>query len=209
MATSTTFSKTGGTALLAHTQLASATIVVGSWVDVAALLAARVFVSLGRTATTALSNEVLFRLQGSAKDSGDDEAFDIYRFTSLTGKTSANAPTLSGATSAGATTFAVSSATGITAGDNLYIRETGTPANSEWSDVKSISGTTVTPFNNLTRAHTNGVTITDLAERFSWQESLAGVKRLRLIADAVSNGNSGVTVDVMAWLMTLDSLSTT
>jgi hypothetical protein len=102
----------------------------------------------------------------------------------------------------------VSSATGITAGDRLYLRETGTPGNSEFADVKSMSGTTVTPFNNLTRAHTNSIAICDQAERFSWTESLVGVKRLRFIVDSATNA-AGQTVDVIAWLVTLDSVSST
>lgn len=200
-----TFSKTGGVALLAHTQLSSGTISVGSEVAVTTKLGARIFISLGRTTTTALTNELLFRLQTSAQDSGDDDWYDAYQFTSATGKTAANAPTLSGGTSAGASTFVVSSATGIAKGDLLYLRETGTPANSEWCLVKDISGTTVTPANNLTRAHTNGITITDFGERFTWTEVFDGVKRVRLVVDGGTN-TSGQTVDVIAWMVTLDKV---
>ncbi len=205
--TTSNFSKTGGITLLAHTQLATAVMVIGSWVDVSALMAARVGISMGRSVATALTNEVLFRLQASMKDSGDDEAFTLYERTSANGKTAAVATTLSGATSAGATTFTLASGTGIVAGDKIYLRETGTPANSEWCEVKSISGAVVTPLNNLTRAHTSGITVTDLHERMTWTESLAAIKRLRLIVDAASLA-SGQTVDVTALLMTLDSVAT-
>lgn len=202
------FSKTGGRVLLAHTQLATATMAIGSWLDVSTYLAARMGVSLGRTNGTALTNEVTFRLQGSLKDSGDDEAFDIYAFTSATGKTAGNSTTLSAGTSAGATTFGVASATGIAAGSKLYLRETGTPGDSEWCEVLSISGTTVTPVDALTRAHTSGITVTTRHERWAWSESLAGIKRIRLIVDAATSA-SGQTVDVIAWAMTLDKAVST
>lgn len=201
------YSKTGGVVLLAHTQVSSGSIIVGSAVSVDALLAARIGISMGRTVATALTNELLFRLQGSLKDSGDDEWFSIFERTSLSGKTAASATTLNGSTSAGATTFVVTSATGLAKGDKLYLRETGTPGDSEWCEIKDISGTTVTPVDALTRAHTNGITITDLHERFSWTESLAAIRRVRLIVDGGSS-TSGQTVDVLAWLMTLDSIQT-
>lgn len=205
--TTSTYANTTGIALLAHTQLASGSIVVGSPVDVAGKLAALISVRMGRTITNALTNEVRFALQVAFDDSNDDDWVTKYEFTSQTGKTACNGPTLSGGTSAGATTFSVSSATGIAKGDKLYLRETGTPADSEWCEVKDISGTTVTPYSPLTRAHTNGILITDLAEMpLPWTEVLAGVKRIRFVADAGLN-TSGQTVDVVATMNTLDSIT--
>lgn len=204
--TTSTFANTIAAALLAHTQLATATMVVGSEQSVDGKLAGKIGISLGRTVATALTNEVRLAFQVSFAVAGDDSWKTVYEFTSTTGKTACNAPTLNGATGAGATTFVVSSATGIAAGDKLYLRETGTPANSEWCEVKSIAGTTVTPLSPLTRAHTNGITITDLAEHPQWTESFAGVKRVRLIADANSNA-SGQTVDVLAVVNTLDNVT--
>ena len=87
-----------------------------------------------------------------------------------------------------------------------YLRETGTPANSEWSQVKSVSTNTVTPFNNLTRAHTNGIIVSDLGEVISWTEDLSSVMRVRLIVDSATNA-SGQTVDVLALISTLDAVA--
>lgn len=206
--TTSTLSNTTGTTLLAHTQLASAAIAVGSAVDVSGKLAALISVRAGRTVATALTNELRFALQVSMDAGTDnDDWVTRYEFTTGSGKTACNAPTLNGATSAGATTFAVSSATGIAKGDKLYLRETGTPGDSEWCEVKDISGTTVTPLAALTRAHTNGITITDLAEMPApWTESLAGVKYVRFIADGGTN-TSGQTVDVLAVMNTLDNIT--
>lgn len=203
---SATPTKTGSRSLLAHTQQATATITVGAWVDVSAWFAARIAIYMGRTVATALTNEVLFRLEGSYASSGDDGFFTIFERTSSKGKTAASSTTLNGATSAGATTYVVTSATGIAAGDVIYLRETGTPANSEWTQVKSMSSTTVTPFNNLTRAHTSGINVADLGEVLSWTEDLSSVLRVRLIVDAATNA-SGQTVDVLALISTLDAVA--
>lgn len=209
MATTTTVTKTAGTALLAHTQQATAVVTVGSAVDVSSKLGpATAFVKLGRTTTTALTNEVKFRIEGSAKASGNDEWVPIVEWTSTTGKTAANAPTINDASVlAGDTNFVVSSATGIAAGDMLYLRETGTPANSEWVRVAGMSGTTVTPEEAITRNHTNGITLTDLAEQFAIALDVAGLTRVRLVVDSASSA-SGVTVDVIGWLVTADSATT-
>lgn len=207
-----TFNKTIGTALLPHTVQNSGAITVGQWIEVTSMMRARIVVDMGRTGTTALTNEVLFQLEGTRSASGYDGAFPLYTWTSSLGKTAANAPTLNGATSAGASTFVVSSATGILQGKGLYLRETGTPANSEWCKVKSMSSTTVSPFDNLTRAHTSGITVTDLAERMSFTQNLDTIARIRLIVNSASDMNgtaaaSGQTVDVIAWLNTLDAVA--
>jgi hypothetical protein len=205
--TTTTANKTQGTALLALTQQASATVTVGSAIDVSTKFAARYFVKMGRTIATALSWEVLFRLDASAKSSGNDEWYPLYIWSSQYGKTTCNATTLSGATTAGNTTSVLASGTGITGGDVLYFRETGTPANSEWSRVKSISSATPTFEDAQTRNHTNGITVTDFAEMFSGDIDLSNVGRIRLVVDSASNA-SGQTVDVIGWLVSLDSVST-
>lgn len=203
--TSFTAVKTQGSTLLAHTQQATAVITLGSAVDVATKFMIRAFIKLGRTVATALTNELAFRLEASAKSSGNDEWYPVLTFNSASGKTASVAPTLNGATTAGNTTCVVSSGTSIVAGDYLYFRETGTPANSEWSRVKSISGTTVTFEEAQTRNHTNGITITRLAEQWNFDIDCQGIGRLRLVVDSASAA-SGQTVDVIAWLTSLDSI---
>lgn len=208
MPTTLTPNKTVGTPLFGIASVATATVSVGAAVDVSTKLKGAIAVKTGRTATTALTNELLFRLEGSASAADDAEWFPVIPpWFSTLGKTAAVAPTLNGATSAGAGSFVVSSITGIAGGDYLYLKE-ATLANSEWCRVASISGTTVTLENNLTRAHTNGITITDTNEPFVFPCDLSQWKRIRLVVDAASNA-SGTTVDVIAWLNTLDSISGT
>jgi hypothetical protein len=201
-------SKSQGQVLLAHTQQATATVTRGSAIDVSAKHAIRYFVSLGRSVATALTNEVLFRLEASAKSSANDEWFPLYQWTSLKGKTAATSTTINdGAVSASDTTFVLTSGTGIVSGDFIYLRETGTPANSEWVRVDSISTNTVT-CEALTRSHTNGIAVTDLAERFTGEVDCSGIGRLRLVVDTAENA-SGQTVDVIAWYNVLDNVTVT
>jgi hypothetical protein len=211
MTTTTTATKTASSALLALTQQATAAVTVGSAVDVSTKFAIRIFVKMGRTVATALTNEVGFRFEASPATSGNDEWVPVFQWTSATGKTAANSTTLNGATSANASTYIVTSATGITTGDYLYLRETGTPANSEWSRVGTISSATVTPTDNLTRAHTNSIAITDLGEFFTFDFDVSTMERVRLVVDSASGNQgttaaSGQTVDVLAWYVSLDSV---
>lgn len=204
--TSATLVNTIGSALLAHTVISSGTITPGASFNVAGKIAGLISVMLGRTATTALTNEFLLKFQVSMEASGDENWRTRYEFTTASGKTACVAPTLNGSTSAGATTFVVSSATGLAKGSKLYLRETGTPGDSEFCEIKDISGTTVTPMDPLTRAHTNGITITSLAELPApWTESFAGVKRCRIVGDGGTN-TSGQTVDLVVKINTLDSV---
>ena len=205
MTTTTTAVKTQGATLLAHTQQATAVVTIGSAVDVSTAWSARVFFRMGRSVTNALTNELKFRLEASAKSSGNDCWYPMAEWNSLFGKTACVAPTVNDASfNAADTTFVVSSGTSIVAGSILYVRETGTPANSEWMRVASISGTTVTLEEGVTRNHTNGVTVTTYGEMFSFDVDLSGVGRLRLVVDSASAA-SGQTVDVLAWITTLDS----
>lgn len=208
--TTTTLTKTAAQALLAHTQLATATQAIGSAIDVSTKIGPAVaMVKIGRTVATALGANLAFRLEGSAKTSGNDEWYPIYEWTTGNGTTAANASTVNDAAfNAGDTTFVITSATGITGGDLMYLRETGTPANSEWVRVGSVSGTTITLEEACTRNHTNGIATTDLAEMFSIPVDLAGHVRIRLVANANNVTATGQTVDVIAWLVTADSAST-
>lgn len=213
MASTITPDKTGAVTLFATANVASATIVPGSPVTLTTKFAAGISITVGRNNGTALSNEVSLILQRSTQDTGDDAWVDVYARTTSTGKTAGNSTTLSSSASAGATTFSVASATGIAKGSKLWLKES-TIANSEYCVVKDISGTTVTPMDPLTRAHTSGITITTLAERFGWTESLGTAKRLRLIVNSASlpDGTaavSGQAVDVTAEMMTLDSVTGT
>ena len=206
--TTTTLTKTAGAVLLALTQQATGVVTLGSAVDVSTKVGpATAFVKMGRTVATALSNQVKFRIEASAKSSGNDEWVPIYEWTSANATTAASSTTLNGATTAGNSTSVLTSGTGFTAGDLVYYRETGTPGDSEWSRVASIATNTVTHEQAQTRSHTNGITVTDTAEMWAIPVDVSSHVRVRLVVDTASAA-SGQTVDVIAWLVTADSAST-
>lgn len=201
----TTLNKTLQT-LLAHQAIVTAAVIVGSEVDVSTKLGpARVIVRMGRTIATALTNNVKFRIEVAGKSSGNDSWVPIAEWTSFNGLTAASATTLNDAAFTSADSSAtLTSATGFAAGDQIYFRETGTPADSEFLREKSVSSNTVTFEEPSTRAHTNGITVTDLAEAFNIEIDLTAAGRVRLVVDTASAA-SGQTVDVVAWLVTADS----
>jgi hypothetical protein len=205
----TTLTKTAAGVLLALTQQATAVITIGSAIDVSTKVGPAVaIVKMGRTVATALTAQVKFRLEGSAKTSGNDEWVPIYEWTSTSGTTASSSSTVNDASfNAADTSFTITSATGIAAGDILYLRETGTPANSEWCRVASVSGTTITLEEAITRNHTNGITVSDLGEMYMIPLDIAGHVRVRLVVDTASAA-SGQTVDVIGWLVTADSAAT-
>lgn len=204
----TTLNKTAARVLLAHTQLATATQAMGSPIDVSAMVGpATAMVKMGRSVATALGAGVAFRLEGSAKASGNDEWVPIYEWSSSTA--AVNASTVNDATfNAADTSFTITAATGITGGDLLYLRETATPANSEWERVGSVAALVITLEEGVTRGHTNGIAVTDGAEMWSIPVDIAGHVRIRLVANANNVTATGVTVDLIAWLVTADSANT-
>jgi hypothetical protein len=209
----TTATKSVGQALLAHTQQASAAVTVGSAIDVSTKFGIRVAVMVGRTVATALTNELAFRLEGSTASSGNDNWQPIYQWTTVKGKTTAISTTLNGATTAGNTTSVLTSGTSFAAGCDVYFRETGTPANSEWSRMVSLSTNTITLEEAQTRNHTNGIAVTTLAERFGFDIDVSNIARVRLVVDSASSGTgaaaaTGQTVDVVATYSSLDSATT-
>lgn len=206
----TSSNKTVGRVLLAHTQLPSGAFVMGLPLTVATLQGpGLITVSWGRSVSTALTAAPAVWAQFAQSDNANDEWCNLRNFGYEPLSIAAvNATTLNGATGAGAPSFSVASATGLAVGQWLYLRETGTPANSEWCQVLSISGTTITPTEPLTRPHTNGITVTNGAERLTYPVDLSAVKRLRAAAAGFSAaGLTGQLVDVMVELATLDGMT--
>ena len=71
----------------------------------------------------------------------------------------------------------------------------------------SVSTNTVTWEEAQTRNHTTGIAATDLAESWQIPFDTSGQTRVRFVVDTASAA-SGVTVDVIAWLITADSANT-
>jgi hypothetical protein len=195
-----TITKTQGTSLLALASIASNTVSVGSAVDVSTKLACTVFIHFGRRAATALTEGMEFRIEASAKSSGDGFWWPLTAFKTQIATSEAEA--VSGTVTAGTNIITVASTANLVAGDLIYI-DNGTIGNSEWGRIKSISSnTSVTIEDNLLNAQT-GATIYDQAEYFVAQLDLTAIGRIRIVADG---RNTGQAVAAEAFMATGDSI---
>lgn len=195
-----TITKTQATSLLSLQSVASNSVVISSAQDVSTKLAATVFIQFGRRATTALTTGANFRIEASAKSSGDGFWFPLATFTTATAASESEA--VSGTVSSGTNVITVASTTNLTAGDIIYV-DNGTIANSEWGRVKSIvASTSITIEDNLVNAQTSS-TIYDQAEMYVAQLDLTAIGRIRLVADCSGTGQATA---VQAYMVTGDSI---
>lgn len=195
-----TIAKTVAQTLLALQSIASNTVVISSALDVSTKLAAQILIHFGRRAATALTIGMTFRVEASAKSSGDGHWFPVAQF--LTDTAAASDEAVSGTVNAGTNVITVASTTGFTAGDIIFI-DNSTIGNSEWGRVKSISANvSVTIEDNLVNAQT-GSTIYDQAQMFQCLIDCTAITRLRLVADGSGTGQA---VAVEAWAVTGDSI---
>lgn len=202
-----TISKTQGTSLISLQTLATAAVIVGSAQDVSTKLAATVFIHVGRTATTALTNGVKIRVEASAKSSLNGFWFPLAEFiTAVTASTTT--ATLTTGTTAGDTTLPMTATAGIVIGDLVYIREAGGETNSEFGRVKTVNtNTSVVIEEGTLYNHTVTTSLVwSKAEFFAVQLDLTAIGRIRVVADA-AYAASGQTTVVEAFMVTGDSIA--
>lgn len=188
MSTTSTPTKTVANSLLSLQSVASNTVVISSVVDVSTAWGISVFIQFGRRATSALTTAVEFRLEASAKSSGDDFWFPASSFTTNTA--AAESEAVSGTVNAGTNVITVASTTNLTTADYIFI-DNGTIANSEWAKIKAVStNTSVTIEDNLVNAQT-GSTIYDQAQIFPpVVVDCSSFGRMRLVMDASGSGQA-------------------
>ena len=178
------------TDLAAWQNLSAASYVVGSALDISAMWNGRVTIEIGRLVATAFtSGGPAIRIKGSCATSGNDEWTDLFTYIPQIGASVA-ATTANGAISANAATYTATSASGITAGDLVFLGHTTTPANYEILEVLSVSSNTITPVNNVVNAHDNGCVITDQAEKQIIAIDFSGLMRIRADIDNTIGGQS-------------------
>jgi hypothetical protein len=190
----TTFTptKTAQTDLQIWADFASGTYTEGSSLDVSAMFAAAIKISVGRlTGTAFTAGFPNIRIQGSTATSGNDRWADLFVFQPPVGA-SIGATTANGAIAANAATYALTSATNFVVNDLNFLGHTTTPANYEL--IKTLSGTTtVTPVHNVVNAHDTGCVITSQASEVLATIGLQGINRLRSVVD---NNGSGQGIKV-------------
>lgn len=196
------FTKTIQSQLLAWQDVTTGSVAISSALDVSTLIQASVYAHLARRSGTAFTaGWPNLRIEASAKSSGNDAWHPVTSIQMAVGASIANT-TLNGAVSAGATSCVVTAATNIAAGDILLLKG-DTDAGNELVRVKSVSGTTVTFEEACTNAHASGNAVTDQAEMYYLSLDLAGIKRLRAVAD---NAGSGQTFALEVGIITTDSI---
>lgn len=182
--------KTIGTAVLDWAAAtATGSIRESAEVAVTTELGATFFIQLGRSSGSAFTAGPTVRIEGSSASSGDDNWFTITSHAMAVGSSVANS-TLNGAVSAGATSFVITSATGIAAGDVLFVGDAST-ANYEVVRVLSVSGTTVNIEDAFVYSHTTGAQVTDQAELIAVGPlCMCTYTRVRVVLDNKTSGQS-------------------
>jgi len=191
-----------GTTLLSLQTLATASVAIGSAVDVSGSFSGMAYVQFARTVTTALTNAVQFRIDVSPQASANGQWYPYYAWQSDI--TTAVVPTAT-AGSAGGNSITLTN-TGLVVGDRIFIKN-GTLANSEFNRIVTlVSTTSITLEDNLINAQTTSV-ISNKAEWWPIYLDLTGVSRVRLaVSTAGPPGNAGQTVAVAGVLVTNDSI---
>ena len=201
-----TITKTVNQTLLALQSMASNATVVGSAVDVSTKIgAAFVGIHFGRRTASALSEGVLFRVEGSTKSSGNGYWFPIGLVK--TGVAAAESEAVSGTVNAGSTTIGLATTANIGSSSvpgsyELYI-DNSTIGDSEFQRVTAVTlNTSATIEDALTNAQT-GSTVYTQAQFFGLQFDITSITRIRVVADG---HNTGQAVAIEAYMVTGDSI---
>ncbi len=193
--------KTVGTNLLTLQTLATALVAVGPTVDVSTKFAGQAYVHFGRTATTALTNAVRFRIEASASATIHGQWYPLYEW--ISDVTAAIMPTATAGASGGNSITVTN--TSMLPGDKIFIKN-GTLANSEWGRIATLVSTTgITLEDNLVNTQTTSVLSTK-AEFFAIPLDFSGVGRVRLVVSTAQPA-AGQTVAAEGWLTTLDTIA--
>jgi len=197
-----TVSKTQGIQILGTQSLTANSVAKSSAQDVSSKLAATIFIHFALVDSTGvLSSGVEFRIEASAKSSGNDQWFPLTKFKTFTAAPATEA--VSGTVTSGTTLVTVADTTNLDAGDIVFFKNR-TIGNSEWGRIRSVAtNASITLVDSLTYTQTGSV-IFDLAEMFSAQIDLTAIGRIRLVADA-SNTNRETYVE--AFMVTGDNIS--
>ncbi len=194
--------KTAATSVLSLQSVAASSVLISSALDVSTKLAGSMLIHFGRRSASAAGAGVKFRIEASAKSSGDGFWFPIVAYTTDFAAAATQAVTTS---SASAQNVVSTSSTAFAAiGQIIYIDNT-TIANSEWHRIKVVTASTsVTLEDNLVNTQGTSSNIYTLAEMFLAQMDFTAISRIRLVADG-SLFTQAFAVE--AFIVTGDSVS--
>lgn len=141
-----------------------------------------------------------FHIMGSLDASGDEAWFKIASFKATDPGAAPATEGLSGSESIGDTVLEVASTTGFAAGDEIYIRDTTTEADSEWHLVdRIVSNTSIDIFMGLTNAKDSSDVIWGSAQTFRIPLSFDGLSRVNVhySNEGSSAPNTAVLVEIL------------
>jgi hypothetical protein len=207
--TTTTLTKTAGTSLLTHQAVTHPDTVKGSATDVATKIGATVFLfhsAVGSTGTNttaeANTNPGIFRIEGSASASGDEDWVPLYQVVATV--STADVEAMTATEPSGETVLACASTTGFVAGDVLYIQDTGTVGDSEWARCQEVvSNTSINLVDGLTNGKDSSDIIWNDADIWAIYIDLSAITRVRVVFQ--HEGAAGANCHVKAMMVTLDS----
>lgn len=187
------------TSLLAIVSTASASVTVGSAVDVSTWYAAHVKIRLGRGTGTAFTRGPSVRLEVSYLASPTADDWTVVAEFQMAIGASIGSQAVSGTEAAGQTVVTLAAGTNFAAGDYVFFHN-GTLANSEWSRVVSVSSADLTLEEGIVNAQT-GATCRDQAEQYVAFLDLTSIQQLRVVVDAQGSGQA-VICEVVAGAVT-------
>ena len=198
------YSKTQGTVVLTHQAVSRPATVKGSAQDVSTKFKATIVMYHAPVQAVANTNPGSFYVQMSPSSSGDEDWATIGIYTADDGTPSTEAMTAT--EPAAETVLAVASTTGFAAGDQLYIQDTTTDADSEWALCEQIvTNTSIDLIDGLTNGKDSADVIWNNAEIFICPLDLDAIGRVRVVFQ--HEGAAGANVHVKAIMVTGDSIA--
>lgn len=186
--------KSGTQVALAHQAATHPTTIKGTEFDVTGKRAARMYLFHGyvEAASDADEGSFLIQIKPEIKGSESDEHWTTLA-SQLSAGTTPDTEALTATEPAAETSLAVDSTTGFVAGDNVYIQDAGTLADSEWGHLESIvADTSLELLDGLTTAKDDSDVAWNDATIVSVLVDLTGVGGLRVVwAHEGSTGANG------------------
>jgi len=197
--------KTDDIVVLAHQAITHPGSVAGSNIAVADDLAATIVIYHANIETTANAIGVRYYIQTSPSSGTDNDDWGtIAQFQ--TTETPANLANLAGSEAIGQTVLDVVAGeeSGFSANQQLYIRDTGTLADSEWALCDGTATDDIKVVDGITRAKDSADDILNEAEIFIAQLDLTAAKRLRIVV--VHRAATGSDIHTKAIMVRGDSI---
>jgi hypothetical protein len=175
---------------ISHQLLTHPASLEGTPLACATFLEGVITVKVANIETTANATGVGVIIMGSLAASGDDAWFTLKRFTGTT--TAAETEALTATEPVAEQTLAMASTTNLAVGDQIYIRDTGTLANSEWNEIiKVTTNTSIQIMYGLANEKDSSDDVFDQAEIFVFSVDCAGLSRVNVyvVHEAATGSN--------------------